>query len=558
MIKTLHWYIGRELLRVFLLTTGVLTTILAFGGTFRPLTKQGLGLLQLLKVLTDLMPAMLAYSIPLAALFAAVIVYWRLATDNELTGARASGASFGFLAVPALMLGLVVGIGDLGMVGYVVPAFLQKTSQALQTDLASLLLHNVGQRQPFQFGNMVVYADRAYPIAVPAADRPPAGITRQIIQLQGLAATPLTNGKPTAIVLARAANVIIDHVGRQLHVAVQLDKGVAYDPNSFRQIQGTIRYLPPDGKPYVIGSMLVNRPKFLDFGRLAALRRNPLLFDPIAALHRQLEQSLQIAAIARWYLVRFHPGSVTRFSRSGGGGDYITVQAPQAVASKNKRLLFSAMGNALVTIHVVQNSHVRMVYQARTAELELTAKSASSMVQGLPGNLRKTLLRGALRLKGSVRQLNPHLDRRFHSAPPVVVLGEIVVPPAAGVYSSPPALTNLSPSVIGLMKLIAAKEDHLRRQVVSEVQSRASFALSCVVLVILGAALGIVLQGRNPLAVFVVGFVPAMILVLLINTGRELVTRTAGSPMPGLLLIWAGNGFILLLNVWVYGRLLRR
>ncbi len=156
MIKTLHWYISRELLRVFFLTTGVLTTILAFGGTFRPLTKQGLGLLQLLTVLTDLMPAMLAYSIPLAALFAAVIVYWRLATDNELTGARASGTSFAFLAAPALVLGIVVGGVDLAMVGYVVPAFLQKTSQSLQTDLASLLLHNVGQRQPFQFGNMVV------------------------------------------------------------------------------------------------------------------------------------------------------------------------------------------------------------------------------------------------------------------------------------------------------------------------------------------------------------------------------------------------------------------
>ncbi len=89
-------------------------------------------------------------------------------------------------------------------------------------------------------------------------------------------------------------------------------------------------------------------------------------------------------------------------------------------------------------------------------------------------------------------------------------------------------------------------------------QSRASFALSCVVLVILGAALGIVLQGRNPLAVFVVGFVPAMVLVLLINTGRELVTRTDGSPMPGLMLIWAGNGIILLLNIWVYRRLLKR
>src|SRR5262245_53195121 len=92
--KTLHWYILRELLRVFLMTASALTTLLAFGGTFKPLTKEGLDVVQLMKITTNLMPAMLAYAIPIAALFAAVLVYWRLSTDNELTACRASGVSF--------------------------------------------------------------------------------------------------------------------------------------------------------------------------------------------------------------------------------------------------------------------------------------------------------------------------------------------------------------------------------------------------------------------------------------------------------------------------------
>lgn len=557
MIKTLHWYIGRELLRVFFLTTGVLTTILAFGGTFRPLTKQGLGLLQLLKVLTDLMPAMLAYSIPLAALFAAVIVYWRLATDNELTGARASGTSFAFLATPALLLGVVVGLIDLGMVGYVVPAFLQKTSQALQTDLASLLLHNVGQRQPFQFGNMVVYADRAYPIPVPANDQPPPGVVRQIIQLQGLAATPLTNGKPNAIVLARAANIIIDHVGQRLQVAVQLDQGVAFDPNSFRQVQGTIRYLPPDGKPYIIRSMLVNRPKFLDFRRLNALQTNPLLFAPIARLHRQLVLSMELASIAHWYLLKFHPDVPITFVRTGTNGDAVSVVAPAAILNKNKRLVLHAAHGRSVQVDVRSGRLVRMIYLARKVKLVIAAATPSAG-QPPPQDVQSAILIASLQLSGNVRQRNPHLNRRFHSAPPSVVLANIAIASAARDHASVGGGGAVSPGAAALIKRIAQREDHLRRQVVSEMQSRASFALSCVVLVILGAALGIVLQGRNPLAVFVVGFVPAMVLVLLINTGRELVTRTDGSPMPGLLLIWAGNGIILLLNIWVYRRLLKR
>src|ERR1035437_8435615 len=104
--KTLHWYIFRELLRIFVLTASALTTLLAFGGTFRPFTKRGIEVAQLMAIMMNLMPAMLAYAIPIAALFAAVLVYWRLSTDNELTACRASGISFVTIALPALILGL--------------------------------------------------------------------------------------------------------------------------------------------------------------------------------------------------------------------------------------------------------------------------------------------------------------------------------------------------------------------------------------------------------------------------------------------------------------------
>src|SRR5438874_1565599 len=99
--RTLHSYILRELLRIFLLTASALTTLMAFGGTFKPLTKQGIDVGQLMVILLNLMPAMLAYAIPIAALFAAVLVYWRMSTDNELTACRAGGVSFLSIVMPA-------------------------------------------------------------------------------------------------------------------------------------------------------------------------------------------------------------------------------------------------------------------------------------------------------------------------------------------------------------------------------------------------------------------------------------------------------------------------
>ncbi len=546
MLKTLHWYIIRELLRIFLLTTSVLTTLLAFGGTFKPLTKSGLGLLQLMHVLFYLIPAMLAYATPLAALFAAVLVYWRIATDNEVTGARANGISFYFLILPALLLGLTVGGLDLVLVDYVVPSFLQKSSRAIQSDITDVLLHSLGQHQPFQVNNLVVYADKAYPIAVPANDEPPPGAVRNIIQLQGLAATVLRDNRPTSIVLAKTANVIIDKIRKlnQVQVAVQLEDGTAFDPNSIRQIRGTIRYLPPDGKPYVIGSLLENEPKFFNNARLQHLRKDPLTFQPIAKLQGQLSRLKTFDAVTQYYLAHFKPMQPLTFTRTDGR--LIVLEAPKARINKNHELIFSRQAAARVVVNKLVDGRTTTAYSADEAAMHLAADDAGSKK-----------IHGAITLSGNILLQNVLLKTGAHAGPAQVVLGPLRVPTAAGSPVPSDALPP-SPSQKSLEWQITHQVQHLRHTITSELQSRRSFALSCVILVLLGAALGLLLEGRNPLAVFVVGFVPAMLLVLLITTGRTMVERTTGSTLPGVMIIWLGNGVILMLNVFVYSKLLRK
>ena len=536
---TLHWYILRELLRVFVMVSVALTVILAFGGTFRPLTKEGLSLVQLLWVLLDLIPAMLAYSIPLSALFAAVIVYWRLATDNEFTGARAGGIGYISLVAPALILGLLVGGLDLIFVGYVVPAFLERTQQAIQTDIASLLLHNVGERQPFQFGKIVIYANSAYPEPVPAADKPPPGIRRKIIQLRALAATPLKNGKPTAIVLAKAANVIIDQDKRdnQVRVGVQLDDGTAFDPHSFRQMRGTIRYLPPDGKPYVIGSIITNRPKFMDFKELAALMKTPQSYGPIKNLINKNAAAEALAHIGSWYGQQ--ATDPIRFHRREG---YVSVHYTSKAVDGAGHFQMLASAGHLVRISVYRRGRLATEYLTPSATL-------------VPVNDGRDIAAG-IRLASPIHVRDPAINHHFHAGPPAVVISDIALSRRALAASG--HVSVKTPANAALQQQIAHRIAYLRRQILSEFNSRISFAFSCVVLVILGAALGIILQGRNPLAVFVVGVGPAMVLVLLINTGRGVVTRNAGSPWSGLVLIWAGNLIIFAIDFFVYQRLLRQ
>lgn len=94
------------------------------------------------QILTYFTPAMTTYSFPVAALFAATVVYGRLSADNELTGCRAGGISLGpFLgmAFPALTFGLCVAIVQLLFLCYVVPVYTLKVEKVIYSNLAKLV-----------------------------------------------------------------------------------------------------------------------------------------------------------------------------------------------------------------------------------------------------------------------------------------------------------------------------------------------------------------------------------------------------------------------------------
>src|SRR3954453_23387140 len=134
MSRTLFRYIFKDLVRIFLLTSGALAGIMSFGGLLRPLTEHGLDAGQAAKMLSFFMPAMSTYSLPIAALFATTVVYGRLAADNELVACRAAGLSYWSLLMPGLVLGLLVAIVSLLFLCFVVPVFTLKVEQVIYSN----------------------------------------------------------------------------------------------------------------------------------------------------------------------------------------------------------------------------------------------------------------------------------------------------------------------------------------------------------------------------------------------------------------------------------------
>ena len=104
-VSILFRMILSELTKVFLVSLLGITGILLMAGLIAEATQQGLGPTQILAAIPLLVPSMLPYTIPATTLFAACVVYGRLAADNEILAIKSAGVNLLRVVRPGLVLG---------------------------------------------------------------------------------------------------------------------------------------------------------------------------------------------------------------------------------------------------------------------------------------------------------------------------------------------------------------------------------------------------------------------------------------------------------------------
>src|SRR2546422_9085839 len=116
-MKILAKYITRQAVVTLAMTVGVFTFVLLLGRILRQLSDMlanrqiGLGVVGQFILLV--MPPVLSFSLPMAMLATALLVFGRMSADNELTAIRASGIGLGRVAAPVILLATLMGFACL-------------------------------------------------------------------------------------------------------------------------------------------------------------------------------------------------------------------------------------------------------------------------------------------------------------------------------------------------------------------------------------------------------------------------------------------------------------
>ena len=576
---TLFWYVFKDLFKVFMLANGALAGILSFGGLLRPLTEQGLEAWQVGLLLSYFTPAMTAYSLPVAVLFATTVVYGRLSADNEIVACRASGLSHLSLALPAAILGLRVALISALLLLFIVPRYTLKIEQVIYSNFAKIIANDIERKHQIKLpgSQFTVFARSAY--VPPQQD--PTSAEQQVVLVNPVIVSfsnPFPNDPdrakarlqvPKDIHTAKEATIFLSQTpgAEKFQLKVLLSDGTRF-PRALggAQIGGVES---AEAGPFDVSSPISEDTKFMDIRDLRRLyddrSKSPKIQGLLAGFIEYDQQFMYLHAVRDD--LNQPDGKVV--IQVAGGKDRVTIErpadGPQTVEKGGDVVVLSSADPAAqarrVRMTVERTGQTPTVYEARDLVLNARPVNANKRLD-VSVEMKDVELRTA---DGSV---TPRKAVSYSFAVPMTAAIRKVASRRFSEYSVDP---NLPREQLAAMELTTPQRKLVRaltqlyNEIVGEQNSRIAFAISCLILTFVGCALGMMFRSGNFLSAFAISFIPALIAITLIVAGQ----RVAGTiPMLypkgenplqlGLSLIWAGNAANFLVAVGLWWRLQRQ
>jgi lipopolysaccharide export LptBFGC system permease protein LptF len=532
MVFTLHRYVFRELLRVFLLATVGLTLILSLGGILRPVQEYGVGPRQVVHILIYFMPITLTFVLPMAALFASALTYGRFAVDNELDACRASGVSILTLIYPGFVLAVCVAIANLLLSFHVMPYFVHLAEKSLKADAKQILFRNI-QRKGFYSlppdGRFFIYADYA----------------------------DVANDTLFGIVVVQYENERIKRIRTSEIAKMQFD---AHD--KFNEVQLTVYNAKQIGEAandywVQIGSLLLKREfgsllgdkiKFKRLDEMKQIRADLMRFDPIAKTARTAYTQLATELLAQ-DMAGGWSASQGRFYELKGEPHSIRLSA--TACALDKEMIITLKPPVIVEEYDNQTGERLRRLRCERAEIYVEEDPANPRL-GLDLHSARDEEGGSLLVQYVVADLA--LPDKIRAS---LQRGSVL---EAALPDSAKSILGGAPSSIlarqqAILEAIIAKA---RMNITSEMNSRLVFGIGCIPMILIGIGLGIIQRGGHLLGAFGVSCMPAAMLGAAVISGKRVMEGLGAQSSYGVLVMWAGLGFLVLLTAGIYRRLVRR
>jgi lipopolysaccharide export LptBFGC system permease protein LptF len=576
MSKTLFWYLLKDLLRIFVMAAGTLAGIMSFGALLRPLTQHGLDASQIGKILSYFQPAMLTYSLPIAALFATTIVYGRLSADNELTACRACGISSVAMTWPAFLLGLVVALISLCFLSFIVPVFTYKVEKVIYSNIAQLIANKITRTHEISYGRTSIFAQAAevkpsvdgkqvvdlispmiftYTAVDAPADDP---ATAEFIREQKASAAadrdPKSNKMkvPSKVWIAKRATAYIT----QRDNTVVLE-AVAEHGNSFPRGTGGSVFSTEQSQvgPVDMGTPIRENTKFMDIAQLKDLLSSPETSRRLQATVQQFVRDEQREAYFGQISKSLQDTRLRSFRFTAETETVIVTGVDLLIRSRGGELVINPrdeQGAGFVVVKRESNGDIVSEDKARQVRITIDFPEA-------PPDADDAAPR---RMTVAAQEYDSIVQADEDPAPHETFRREVNIP-------MPDDLRAIEHNDVRhyLTSRTAGKreQDELKTSynklissIRSEMHARASFAVSCFILVMVGCALGMISKSGNFLSAFAVSVVPALLCIALIVTGQHVCENTPKSMGMGLSLIWSGNVIVLIMAAVLLGKLQRQ
>ncbi|MCX5644136.1 MAG: LptF/LptG family permease [Phycisphaerae bacterium] len=528
MIFTLHRYIFCELLKVFVLATVALTLILSLGGILRPVQEYGVGPRQVVHILLYFMPITLTFVLPMAALFASALTYGRFAVDNELDACRASGVSLLTLIYPGFVLALLVAIANLLLSFRVMPYFVHLAEKSMKADARQILFRNIQRKGYYSLppdGRYFIYADYADPMSG---------------TLFGIVVVQYENERIKRIVTSEATKVQFDPHDKfnEVQLNVYNARQIGDAANDYWGRIGSLLLKKE------FGSLLGDKIKFKKVDEVKRIRADLMQFDPIAKIARTAYVQLATEMLAQ---------DMGRRLRASPGDFYDLKGSPHSVrlsataCALDKRMVISLKPPVIVEEYDTRTGERLRRLRCEKAEIYVEEDPANPRL-GLDLHSARDEVGGSLLVQYVVADL----------ALPDTIRQSLERQPILSAVSSRAQVTSMlggPPSSIlaGQQTNLNAVIVHTQAAMKSEMNSRLVFGIGGIPMILIGIGLGIVQRGGRLLGAFGASCVPAAVI-----SGKRLVETTGPRGPSGVLVMWAGVAFLVLLTAWIYRRLLRR